>query len=475
MRVLPGSSSVPEAHGYAGVAPIGTGTPFVESLSGYLQRLANIYEIPPATLFQQAILPVLREHGLWKAHLGDLLNRHSYAMNGTGEAARLTVDRLSHLTGRQDLSECSLMTVGELGLVHQRGTSRHGEALVLRLLARRRWTGCSLRTKVVGAFGGGSLSGARNGADPAVLRVRSPSTGHRTGRLRWCLREMWRRPLCSRHAVDAPRGARCGAPVLVCPGGGLLAGCGQREPVAGLRCRRPGPRPQAGPRDTFGALGLGTRAPCCRTASATLATEVGQTEPRGSVQRLVARPLARREAVPGRRAESRDGAARERRAETADRRRDRRGPYPSSARCEASRVPRGAPNTDPQALQRGVALFLDLVAAANRGEAAGISYVGFIEHVYARNFVELSGRPWSQGDVPEALSLADQVTAAAGGRRQVTRGSTAIAAAMDTFIWRAAPPHERPSAAWDDGLPYSREDWLAVFPETSRRLLSGDR
>lgn len=95
---------MPEQPGYAGIEPRGKGTPFVESLSGYLQHVANLYEIPPATLFQEDVLPVLREQGLWKARPGDVLKRHSYAMNGAGLAARMTVERLSTLTGRRDLS-----------------------------------------------------------------------------------------------------------------------------------------------------------------------------------------------------------------------------------------------------------------------------------------------------------------------------------------------------------------------------------
>lgn len=128
--------------------------------------------------------------------------------------------------------------------------------------------------------------------------------------------------------------------------------------------------------------------------------------------------------------------------------------------------------TDRLSLERGVDLFLDLVRRANRGVATGISYIGFIEHLHERSFAELRGRPWSQADVGEALDLAERVTVAAGGRQRVTSGDVEIEAGMDTFLWRAEPPHDRPLAAWDNELPYSREDWLRVFPEASRRLLA---
>ena len=41
-------------------------------------------------------------------------------MNGAGQAARLAVDRMTVLTGRHDLSECSLLTVGDLKLLHRK-------------------------------------------------------------------------------------------------------------------------------------------------------------------------------------------------------------------------------------------------------------------------------------------------------------------------------------------------------------------
>ena len=80
-------------------------------------------------------------------------------------------------------------------------------------------------------------------------------------------------------------------------------------------------------------------------------------------------------------------------------------------------------------LERGVKLFLDLVRRANNGEATGISYVGFVEHVHEQRFSELRGRPWAPSDVGEALRLANRVTAAAG-RQRVRHGDIVIEAGM---------------------------------------------
>lgn len=125
------------------------------------------------------------------------------------------------------------------------------------------------------------------------------------------------------------------------------------------------------------------------------------------------------------------------------------------------------------AIDRGIQLLLELVRRTNDGEAIGISYIGFVEHVHGVRFHELRGRKWSQSDVSDALQLAHQITEAAG-RQEVRRGAIAIHAGMDTFIWQKKRPHERSPDAWKSGrLPYSPEDWLAVFPKGQRNVIDG--
>ena len=124
-------------------------------------------------------------------------------------------------------------------------------------------------------------------------------------------------------------------------------------------------------------------------------------------------------------------------------------------------------------VEHGVTLFEGLVRRANAGEAIGVSYVGFVERVHGVAFAKLRGRKWSQSDVSDALQLADQVTEEAG-RRSIRRGDVVIEAGMDTFIWRKTPPHVRPLGAWEGRLPYSREDWLAVFPDGTRQLVDDE-
>ncbi len=52
-------------------------------------------------------------------------------------------------------------------------------------------------------------------------------------------------------------------------------------------------------------------------------------------------------------------------------------------------------------IKRGVRLFLDLVRRANQGEAVGISYKGFVQHVHGARFDE----HWSQSHAKKALDL----------------------------------------------------------------------
>ena len=124
-------------------------------------------------------------------------------------------------------------------------------------------------------------------------------------------------------------------------------------------------------------------------------------------------------------------------------------------------------------VDRGAGLFRELVRRANRGEAAGISYKGFFERVHGASFEEVRGRPWAQSDVSDVLHLAEQITGAVG-RQSVRRGVVEIQAGMDTFIWPKAPPHTRSESAWKGDLPYSRAEWLSVFPDGMRHLIDAD-
>jgi len=138
----------------------------------------------------------------------------------------------------------------------------------------------------------------------------------------------------------------------------------------------------------------------------------------------------------------------------------------------------GSLTPDEQDLNRGVRLFAYLVDAANRGDALGISYGDFMAYLHgAASFGEFAGRSYRPSDTGDVLAAAEAVTRRAGGRKKVSRLNTTIDAGMDTFIWSrtSKPPFDRPEAARRGskyGIPYTRPQWLAVFPHDLRRLVA---
>src|SRR5437763_1821310 len=92
----------------------------------------------------------------------------------------------------------------------------------------------------------------------------------------------------------------------------------------------------------------------------------------------------------------------------------------------------------------------------------------------ARSFRQLTGREYKREDTTDVLAAAVAITARAGGRKKITRDAHSIDAGMDTFIWSSRSPFDRPAAAWKGRLPppYSRVEWLTLFPDDFRRLVT---
>jgi transcriptional regulator with XRE-family HTH domain len=90
------------------LAPIGVGTATVESLTGYLMRLAQAHCVATSALITDELLPVLRPEGLGDLPPASWLGRFARHLNGTGELARATVTALARLTGRPDLAALTL-------------------------------------------------------------------------------------------------------------------------------------------------------------------------------------------------------------------------------------------------------------------------------------------------------------------------------------------------------------------------------
>ncbi len=82
-----------------------------------------------------------------------------------------------------------------------------------------------------------------------------------------------------------------------------------------------------------------------------------------------------------------------------------------------------------------------------------------------------SGGLSKKEDVAQLVKIAHSVTSEAGGRIEVTSGSRTIKSGMDTFLWYGARPHKRPAQAFQY-TPYTQEEWSAIFPDATRRLIT---
>lgn len=88
------------------LAPQGSGTAEVESLTSYIIRLAWAYRVNPRLLVAQEILPQLsKEHYVQAvpSRLGSFSRTRSMSINGAGEVARDWAETLERLTMRSDL------------------------------------------------------------------------------------------------------------------------------------------------------------------------------------------------------------------------------------------------------------------------------------------------------------------------------------------------------------------------------------
>lgn len=99
------------------LAPIGIGTPQVESLTSYVARLAEAHRVQPRHLVAREILPLLDRPSLEHIPFPSLLNilcNKTHAHSGLGTLARDLVRALETLTGRHDLHFLTLLPWAEV-------------------------------------------------------------------------------------------------------------------------------------------------------------------------------------------------------------------------------------------------------------------------------------------------------------------------------------------------------------------------
>lgn len=88
--------------------PIGVGTPYVESLTSYVCRLALEHCLTPGILVANLIAPILNKHWMKAVH-GYVLHNVSVPINGSGITAADWVVALETLTQRNDLSYLTMV------------------------------------------------------------------------------------------------------------------------------------------------------------------------------------------------------------------------------------------------------------------------------------------------------------------------------------------------------------------------------
>jgi len=111
----PGKLQLPERSRLYHLPPVGIGTPFVESLTSYIARLAESHSVFPGVLISKLIAPLVKKaYFQASANMGlrALFNRAS-ALNGTGSMALDFVQALEALTLRNELRFLTLLICSE--------------------------------------------------------------------------------------------------------------------------------------------------------------------------------------------------------------------------------------------------------------------------------------------------------------------------------------------------------------------------
>src|SRR6266704_3710115 len=97
------------------LVPYEMGTPWCESLTGYINRLGWTHHVPPRALVAQEIIPRLDEHLRLVAPVGVFGTKWAMSLNGASAMTGPWIDVLNHLTTRTDLQLLTLpFWVGDL-------------------------------------------------------------------------------------------------------------------------------------------------------------------------------------------------------------------------------------------------------------------------------------------------------------------------------------------------------------------------
>lgn len=92
--------------------PVGVGTPYVESLTSYINRLAQAHHVLPESLVKHVIIPVLDSPVISKQQqekLGIIWKRNTRTLNGINATASSWIHVLEQLTLRNDLQFLTML------------------------------------------------------------------------------------------------------------------------------------------------------------------------------------------------------------------------------------------------------------------------------------------------------------------------------------------------------------------------------
>ena len=130
--IFPKTLKIPKRSRLYFLEPIGVGTPYIESLSSYLTRLAQEHCVTPKKLIMWEIAPLI----LGDKYHSEMLSKNvstifgnsdaKPAINGMRDMTRSLVEALEKLTLRQDLKFLSCLTWE--GIIKDRGLFRQNKA-----------------------------------------------------------------------------------------------------------------------------------------------------------------------------------------------------------------------------------------------------------------------------------------------------------------------------------------------------------
>ena len=118
-----------------GCSPCAVGTPLVESLTGFVSRLAVARQLPSSSIFEHLVRPLVPEGVVREnLHLTGFLASEAVTYDGPGPAAQALAAALTHLTGASGSLTPHAVAVARLLVRQQRRYSMaQSQALVLPL------------------------------------------------------------------------------------------------------------------------------------------------------------------------------------------------------------------------------------------------------------------------------------------------------------------------------------------------------